>query len=815
MSFAEVEKFYGQLAKKNAIGEALGKRIRSISSEPELQKFIQEEILPLSRKMGYDFSEKDLLEYEKVVARKLSDEDLLNVSGGISLKSALLSGGIFSLAMLGFGLIAPMQADAAVESVTGKVVEGAKEDANRIFETVKRREEAAQREQIQNAKNELADKLADTFLRKTENAQFMFNVAYFKRNLAEVFKYDQAGWLSLNQAGFELDKPTVRPETSPVFQYLINIYKDFYPASTIDCSNITWDDYRNICNILITFFNNNEIQMASSLLDECSTFGITFNEISENSIRAAINALRGEGVPPVSLPADKGTVIRSTGKFAKAARRVNVKKATAKETAVFAENYAEAKTDFFGFTGYEKDRDAVKAKIELLKKHGRISVFKEDGFTYILHDGKAMLALYEGDATEVTIPSKIQGCTVTKIGNYCFDRNKKIKKVTIPSTVEEIGEKAFFYCLKLASVQFAGESQLKTIKKETFRSCRDLSQITIPKSVERIEKNAFFSCSKLEKIDFEHREKTIFIEPDAFSVCPFSSITFPVNATFCDSYLALAKKLKTIKFKGNGEIIKEDILKFLPYDGAGKFFAHNIDKLFGGKDSISINSELEIDLWGGCLSEDGTLDLSQFDAKTFKTFKFARNTVVKRVIWPQGIDEIPEEMFSECKSLEEIDIPETVTHIGAAAFASSGLKEINIPTTVMNIDKNAFSYCAKLSKVTFERGRTENLFIGKECFKSCGLQEVTIPEKVSLDSKVFEYSSLEKIIIETEDESAPLGSGYFASELDTYLYSYDDDLKGTLKIYVQNEAMKNKLEEGFEHLVSPENIIVGLPQGNE
>ena len=84
--------------------------------------------------MGYDFSEKDLLEYEKAVARRLSPEDLLNVTGGFSLRSALLSGGIFSLAMLGFGALSPMQADAivpkaAVESATGGVVAGARNDA--------------------------------------------------------------------------------------------------------------------------------------------------------------------------------------------------------------------------------------------------------------------------------------------------------------------------------------------------------------------------------------------------------------------------------------------------------------------------------------------------------------------------------------------------------------------------------------------------------------------------------------------------------------------------------------------------------------
>ena len=128
------KEFYSHLAKEKAVSESLSGKIIGISSEAELQKLIQDEIFPLARKMGYDFSEKDLLEYEKMVAQKLSPEDLLDVSGGVSLKSALLSGGIFSLAMLGFGALSPVQADAmvpnaAVESATGEVVAGARNDA--------------------------------------------------------------------------------------------------------------------------------------------------------------------------------------------------------------------------------------------------------------------------------------------------------------------------------------------------------------------------------------------------------------------------------------------------------------------------------------------------------------------------------------------------------------------------------------------------------------------------------------------------------------------------------------------------------------
>ena len=208
---------------------------------------------------------------------------------------------------------------------------------------------------------------------------------------------------------------------------------------------------------------------------------------------------------------------------------------------------------------------------------------------------------------------------------------------------------------------------------------------------------------------------------------------------------------------------------------------------------MQIDDKLTIDLWGDYLSEDGTLDLSSFDIETFKTFKFARNNCIKRGIWPQGIDTIPEEMFSECSSLEEVAIPNTVNKVGEKAFYG----------------------CNRLRNVTFERRQTGNLFIGDDCFTYCyALEKVTIPEKASLDRKVFEDSSLEKIIIETEDESVNFEYRHFG-DLPAYTDSYEEDLEGTLKIYVKNEAMKEKIKNDFEEHVKPENIIVGLPNEDE
>ena len=318
------------------------------------------------------------------------------------------------------------------------------------------------------------------------------------------------------------------------------------------------------------------------------------------------------------------------------------KQTTEQPLALFAfDNYCHNKNSFF----YDKQGNkTISNEINFLVKFGRIDKVEENGFTYILQDDdKATLALYEGNSSEVKIPATANGCSITKVGEYCFpqgkfNENEKLKKVIIPSSIEEISEGAFKNCDALTSIEFEPNSRLKIIRKDAFRDCKTLRHITIPKSVEQIEGNAFGSCKKLESITFENREKPIFIEPDAFSSCLFSNITFPHNVEFGDmKLLSLPKNLKTIAFIGSGEIKKENILKFLPRGNTSNFFKHNIEKLFDGKDSIKFDDKLTIDLWGGYLSEDGTLDLSSFDIQTFKTFKIRVNNCVTKIIGPQGI----------------------------------------------------------------------------------------------------------------------------------------------------------------------------------
>lgn len=88
-------------------------------------------------------------------------------------------------------------------------------------------------------------------------------------------------------------------------------------------------------------------------------------------------------------------------------------------------------------------------------------------FTYeILDDGTAETDVFYGSETSITVPSKIDGYTVTSIGWESF-RYVDLKEVFIPTSVNYIGYDVFDTCTGLTDVYYAGsEAQWKAINIE-------------------------------------------------------------------------------------------------------------------------------------------------------------------------------------------------------------------------------------------------------------------------------------------------------------------------------------------------------------
>ena len=104
MNSIKISEFYKKLEQNGNIDSTLKEKIQHIENKDDLKKIIEDEIIPLSRKMGMDFTSDELMDYEKQVSRTLSDTELGNISGGLSNKGLLL-GGLTSLMFLGLGHI--------------------------------------------------------------------------------------------------------------------------------------------------------------------------------------------------------------------------------------------------------------------------------------------------------------------------------------------------------------------------------------------------------------------------------------------------------------------------------------------------------------------------------------------------------------------------------------------------------------------------------------------------------------------------------------------------------------------------------------
>lgn len=113
-----------------------------------------------------------------------------------------------------------------------------------------------------------------------------------------------------------------------------------------------------------------------------------------------------------------------------------------------------------------------------------------------------VLVHYNGKEENVIIPEgvKIIGnlafSVISHVGRY--DENYYLKSVTLPNTVEEIGEQAFWHCPSLRQIQWG--DNVRVIGRAAFLETA-LEEVVIPNSVQKIGEYAFSQCRKLKSIE--------------------------------------------------------------------------------------------------------------------------------------------------------------------------------------------------------------------------------------------------------------------------------------------------------------------------
>ena len=129
---------------------------------------------------------------------------------------------------------------------------------------------------------------------------------------------------------------------------------------------------------------------------------------------------------------------------------------------------------------------------------------------------------------------------VTKIGRS-LRGCKSIKTVTIPETITEIDDYAFYGCINLTEVNM--HDNIKTIGEEAFCGC-NISEIKFPKNLTSIKSGAFGGC-KFKSIDLPNSLVCAY----GFRSCEsLAEITLPekiekFNFEFCDNLLTVVSKI--------------------------------------------------------------------------------------------------------------------------------------------------------------------------------------------------------------------------------------------------------------------------------
>lgn len=206
------------------------------------------------------------------------------------------------------------------------------------------------------------------------------------------------------------------------------------------------------------------------------------------------------------------------------------------------------------------------------------TTFTSGSYTFSIDGNAATLTdVVEGAtlAAETEIPSTVEygGTTynVTKIGNDAFYNVSSVTKITIPASVQHIGNLAFNSCTNLNEVAFASGSQLQEIGKKAFVYCEKLqtinlevctelttlgeeafsqafrtdgysSSIKIPQNLVEIPYGAFANCTYLSSVEFLGNITSI--GNNAFYSTAISSITLPESirsiGDYAFNYLNLA-----------------------------------------------------------------------------------------------------------------------------------------------------------------------------------------------------------------------------------------------------------------------------------
>lgn len=347
---------------------------------------------------------------------------------------------------------------------------------------------------------------------------------------------------------------------------------------------------------------------------------------------------------------------------------------------------------------------------------------------------------------------------IERIADLCFNESYLVT-IIIPSSVIEIGEKAFQFCYKLKKIQFEENSRLQEIKSFAFNGCSLVKKINFPKTLKILRKNSFKNCTSLETVSFPPDSQLERIEA-AFPKTSIQSIALPSSIKEIDNFSFKMEKLKSVRvfnklYRTNKErnaILSRDrkvlvcvLSSIKDIDIHDKVRVIKEKAFYGSKAFLTIPASVEVieskafHLYKGCakFNEKSKLKTLACDARPYYGFHDLNNRDFIRMENGVLMTHNPFGIVDLDRDRNEIEIEYFVEVIHSYAFVHTKLTYIKFPKSLKRICSYACSVTS-LQIVEFEEGTILDS-IDSYAFHSARVTRIKLPLiKDRLDDHAFD-----------------------------------------------------------------------------
>ena len=325
---------------------------------------------------------------------------------------------------------------------------------------------------------------------------------------------------------------------------------------------------------------------------------------------------------------------------------------------------------------------------------------------------------------------------VVNLSTYALHGMTSLTAVTLPSTLEEIGEGSFESCTALTYICIP--DSVKTIGHYAFRYCEGLRSIHIPASVTTIGVRAFSDCPYLHEFYFygdapEFNDQAI-MDSEYITIYYDGSGWSNVKALF--DYLTF-ETWEPGEYDDSGTNVSGEGIKSQTSGKYGEDIEWNYDEAsavltLSGKGemqepvtimtqdettgAVTISYSTNAVPWDPFSTQIKAVEISD-GITSITRFAFYWLSQLESIIIPDSVTTIGKQSFVHCVKLQSLTFGDDLMSIGEEAFKDcTALKEIYLSDNLANVDKSAFSGCEALTDVYYEGSENEweEIVIGED-----------------------------------------------------------------------------------------------------